>query len=103
MISDSDETLRDTIKNEIGLIAWKELARFFAGGHAVAIDAKLDLAEVAFQFSKYNKIAEEHLMNQGKVIKVSDEQAQTWFAADATVAAIVVNPWVLVQAVETRH
>jgi hypothetical protein len=38
-------------------------------------------------------------MSAGKVSRVSDEQAKTWFAADATVAAIVISPWVLVQEV----
>ena len=52
MNENSDETLRSTIKGEIGIIAWKALARFFAGGTAVAVDAELNLADVACQFAQ---------------------------------------------------
>jgi hypothetical protein len=100
MNENRDETLRSTIKDEIGFIAWKSLARFFAGGTAVAVDAELDLAEVAFQFSQNNKSIVEQWMSEEKVNKVSDGQAKTWFETDATVAAIVISPWVLVQEVE---
>jgi len=95
----TDEALRRTIKEEIGIIAWTSLARFFAGGTAVAIDAELDLTEVSFQFSQNNRAAVEQWMRQGKLSKVSDEQAKKWFETDATVAAIVISPWVLVQKV----
>jgi hypothetical protein len=95
----SEETLCSTIKQEIGIIAWTALARFFAGGTAVVIDAELDLADAAFQFSKNNRAVVEQWMSAGKVSKVTDEQAKKWFEADATVAAIVISPWVLVQEV----
>ena len=97
MNDNSDETLRSAIKEQIGIIAWKSLARFFAGGTAVAIDAELDLADVAFQFSQNNRAIVEQWMSAGKINKVSDEQAKRWFETDAIVAAIVISPWVLVQ------
>ena len=100
MNDNSDETLRSAIKEQIGIIAWKSLARFFAGGTAVAIDAELDLADVAFQFSQNNRAVVERWVSEGQVNRVSDEQAKTWFETDATVAAVVVNPWVLVQEVK---
>jgi hypothetical protein len=94
-----DETLRTTIKGEIGIIAWTALARFFAAGTAVAVDAELNLADVAFEFSKNNTAAVQQWMSAGKVNGVSDEQAKMWFETDATVAAVVISPWVLVQEV----
>jgi hypothetical protein len=97
-----DDTLRSTIKGEIGIIAWKELARFFAAGTAVAIDAELNLADVACQFAQNSSTIVAQWLREGKVSKVSDEQAKTWFETDATVAAIVISPWVLVQAVKTN-
>jgi hypothetical protein len=98
-----DGTLRENIKKEIGIIAWTALARFFAAGTAVAVDAELNLADVAFGFSQNNTAAVQQWMMGGKVSRVSDEQAKTWFEADATVAAVVVNPWVLVQEVKMGH
>lgn len=99
MNDNSNETLRTTIRGEIGIIAWAALARFFAAGTAVAVDAELNLADVAFEFSQNNTAAVQQWMSAGKVCRVSDEQAKTWFETDATVAAIVISPWVLVQEV----
>jgi hypothetical protein len=100
MNANSDETIRTSIRGEIGIIAWKELARFFAGGAAVSVDAELNLADVACHFAQNNSAIVEQWLREGKVGKVSDEQAKTWFKNDATVAAVVVSPWVLVQAVK---
>lgn len=91
------------IQKEIGLIAWKDLARFYAQGAAIAIHRELDLADVALQFSRDNTAAVSAWMRAGKVARVSDELARSWFEADATVRAVVVNPWVLVQAAEAKN
>ena len=99
MNDNSNGTLRTTIRGEIGIIAWAALTRFFAAGTAVAVDAELNLADVAFEFSQNNTATVQQWMSAGKVSRVSDEQAKTWFATDATVAAIVISPWVLVQEV----
>ncbi len=98
----AEDTLH-TIRNEIGLIAWKELARFFAQGTAVAVNIELDLADVALQFSRDNTAAVSAWMKEGKIARVSDELAGAWFDAGATVRAIVVNPWVLVQAADANN
>ncbi len=95
----NSETPRGIIKDEIGIIAWKALARFFASGTAIAVDAELNLADVASQFSQNSSGIVEQWLRHGKVGKVSDEQAKIWFETDATVAAVVVSPWVLVQEV----
>ncbi|MCX5900530.1 MAG: DUF2288 family protein, partial [Proteobacteria bacterium] len=86
MNDNSNETLRTTIRGEIGIIAWAALARFFAAGTAVAVDAELNLADVAFQFSKNNTAEVHQWMSAGNIRRVTDEQAKAWFAADATVA-----------------
>lgn len=99
----NDAILRENIQMEIGRVAWKELARFFAMGSAVVISRELDLAEAAFQISKDNKTIIEQWMLEGKISRASDEQAKIWFETETMVSAIVIKPWVLVQAVETRH
>lgn len=78
-------------------IAWAELARFFASGKAIRVDASLDLIQVAV--AMHNDYADEvgGLMQKGLVALVSDEQAISWLEADAHVWAVVVSPWVLVQ------
>lgn len=63
----------------------------------IAVDAELDLVEVAIQISNDNKARIEQWMSDGKVGKVSDEQAKEWLESDATLWTVVVKPWVLVQ------
>jgi hypothetical protein len=91
------EIFRAKVNLETSHIAWKELQRFFASGVAVAVDAELDLIEVALQFSKDNKAQVERWLLTGKVGKVSDTQAAAWVEDDADMWAVVVSPWVLVQ------
>ena len=97
---DPQEISRTKVNLETSRIAWKELQRFFASGAAIFVSDDLDLVEVAFQFSQDNKAQVERWLLAGKVGKVSDEQAKAWLEADATMWAVVVSPWVLVQAVD---
>ena len=94
---DPQEILRAKVNLETSRIAWKELQRFFASGAAIFVSDDLDLVEVAFQFAQDNKAQVERWLLTDKAGKVSDEQARIWLEADATVWAVVVSPWVLVQ------
>ena len=101
-MAEETENINAEIQKGIGLIAWKELARFFAQGAAIAINIELDLANVALHFSRNNSTAVSNWMQEGKVARVSDELASAWFDADATVRAVVVSPWVLVQTAKQK-
>lgn len=96
---DPQEVYRAKVNLETSRIAWKELQRFFASGVAVAVNPELDLVEVAYQFSQDNKTQVERWLLTKKVGKVSNEQAAAWVETDAIMWAVVVSPWVLVQAV----
>ena len=89
--------LRDEIHSETAKIAWSELQRFFAAGKAIYVSPDLDLVEVAMQVSNDNSNMVRHWMEHGKLAPVSDDQARYWIETDATVWAVVVKPWVLVQ------
>lgn len=92
-----DEISRARVNQETSCIPWKELLRFFAAGTVIAVDAGLDLVEVACQISRDNKTQIETWMSQGKVGQVSDDQAREWLEADAMLWATVLKPWILVQ------
>lgn len=92
-----DDFLRTTLNQETSRIAWKELLRFFAAGTVIAVGKGLDLIEVAVEIAKDNTAQIEQWMSQGKIGKVSDAQAKTWLETDATLWAVVVRPWILVQ------
>lgn len=83
---------------ETSQIPWKELQRFFAAGLAIAVAAELDLVEVAYEFSQDNKSQVEQWLKQGLIAAVSDQQAGEWYQHDSLVWAVVVRPWILVQA-----
>lgn len=91
------EVYRTKINQETSRIAWKELQRFFASGATVLVAADLDLVEVAFQISEDNKHQVGQWLSDGKIGRVTDQQASTWYEADAEVWAVVVSPYVLIQ------
>lgn len=101
--NNQQEILRAKVNLETSQIAWKELQRFFASGAALVVSNDLDLVEVAFQMSQDNAAQIQQWMAAGKFGKVSDAQAAAWYEADALMWAVVISPWVLVQAVQRAH
>lgn len=97
------EVFRAKLNLDTAQIAWKELQRFFASGAALMVASDLDLVEVAFQVCEDNAAQVQQWMVTGKLCKVTDEQAAAWFESDATVWAVVVSPYVLVQAADTMQ
>jgi hypothetical protein len=89
---------KEKVNLETSVIAWKELQRFFAAGQTIAVDPSLDLVEVALQVANDNAKQISLWMEAGQLGQVSDQQASTWFNNDREVWAVVVKPWVLVQA-----
>ncbi len=108
LMSDTDleklrALLREEIHSETAKIAWTELQRFFAAGKAVYVSPDLDLVEAALQISNDNSALIKQWMANGQLVPVSDEQARYWIDTDATVWAVVVKPWVLVQALKEKR
>jgi len=95
--------LRDEIHSETSKIAWSELQRFFAAGKAIYVSVDLDLIEVAVQVSSDDSNKVRQWMEKGKISPVTDGQAQCWIETDATVWAVVVRPWILVQDLKEDH
>jgi hypothetical protein len=96
--------MNNEIEQEINLqtaqIHWHELQRFFASGNAIAVNASLDLTHVAAQIVADNATQIKEWMDAGLVDAVKDEQAQIWYEQNSLVWAVVIKPWVLVQALE---
>ena len=91
--------VRALLNEQTGLIAWRELQRYFASGVTVAVEPSLNLLDVAVQMTQDDSDALQTLVARGAVSRVSDEQARCWLEADTEVWSVVVAPWVLVQAV----
>lgn len=92
------EVTRAKMNLETARIAWRELQRYFASGAAIYVSPDLDLVEVAYQISEDNKEQVLAWMEAKQVAPVTDEQARAWFESDADMWAVVVSPYVLVQA-----
>ena len=94
---EKDTELHDKINRETGRIKWSELERHFASGSVVFVSEELDMIEVALRIAHDDKESIARWMQSGKVARVRDQQAQLWLAADASLWASVVSPFVLVQ------
>ena len=92
-----DTELHDKINRETARVHWSELERHFAAGAVIYVSEELDLVDVALRIAHDDKASIARWMNEGKVAKVSNIQAQTWQAADSLLWASVVSPFVLVQ------
>ncbi len=89
--------IKQDIHAETAKIAWADLQHLFAAGKVVYIAGDLDLIDAALQIAQDNTSIVTEWMKQGKLVHVSDEQARTWNNSKASVWAVVVKPWVLVQ------
>jgi hypothetical protein len=98
---ENDTELHDKINQETARIKWGELERQFAQGAVVYVSEELDLVNVALHIAHDDKQSVSRWLKEGKIARVSDVQAQTWTAADATLWATVVSPYVLVQPQKT--
>lgn len=96
-MSDSRKELLKTLSGETAKIAWSELMRFFAAGRVVYVEADLDLVSTAVEFALNDKAAIQLKMKRKNIAWVEDKQAIDWTESDATLWAVVVAPWVLVQ------
>lgn len=93
----NEHQLTSELLAETAQISWRELQRFFASGHAIAVDNSLDLIYVATQITKDNAEQIKVWMDAALVDAVKDSQAKTWYEQDTVVWALVIKPWVLVQ------
>lgn len=100
MTEQDPELLRAKLNSETARIAWSELARFHAQGSVLAVVPDLDMVEVATVLARDDSARLKQWLDGGQVAHVSDEQAQQWTAQEMELWAVVVAPWVVVQAEE---
>src|SRR4051794_17516630 len=94
---ENDTEPHDKINSETARIKWSELERHFAAGNVLFVSEELDLIKVALYISHDDAESVKRWMAEGKLARVSDDQALTWTSADTTLWAAVVSPFVLVQ------
>lgn len=91
------DLLRQKLALETASIGWRELEPHYARGVVVQVAENLDLVEVGFELIQNNKTQVQDWMNSGELGPVAHDEANAWHHESASVWALVVAPWVLVQ------
>ncbi len=93
------ELERARIVGQTAKIPWLELQRFFAAGQVMLVATELDLVDVAYAFQLDDVEQVEAWTESQQVSPVGDDQAKHWVTSEALLWAVVIKPWVLVQAI----
>lgn len=101
-LPDSEKLLRQRLNHETARLNWHELLPHFASGSVVAVDATLDLIDVAVKISQDDTVAVSQWMAHGLLGKVDDVRATQWVEGDPRLWTVIVKPWILVQT-DTRR
>lgn len=101
MTGHDPELLRAKLNLETGRMDWQALARHFARGVVVKVDAGLDLVEVASAFNLDDRATVERWLAEGLIAQAGDADALAWHERRAIFWAVVVAPWVLVQEIRS--
>lgn len=94
---------RNAINRETGRINWKDLETHFASGALIIIDSTLDLVDTALAMQNDDQAQVALWLEQKRMAKVNDEQAQAWYTSQPSFWAVVVKPWVLIQPITQTH
>lgn len=82
---------------ETARIDWQELQPFFAKGVVIAVEASLDLVQVAEAFVEDRKDIVSAWLDSGEVAMLDSARAERFVNEEPRLWAVVVAPWVLVQ------
>ncbi|WP_052315034.1 DUF2288 domain-containing protein [Thiocystis violascens] len=96
---DPEVDARHKLNQETARIPWRDLQRFFAQGKVIWVRDGLDLIETALLIARDDAPTIDAEMAHGGIVPVPDRQARDWFETNASLWAVVVKPWVLVQEV----
>ena len=94
------EQLTVRLNTETARITWQELERHFARGVLITVSPELDLVQVGAHMIHDDKTIIDAWLESGELGKTSDDDARRWSESEpgSELWAVVVAPWVLVQA-----
>jgi hypothetical protein len=101
MSQDHDELIAQ-LNNETAKLSWSELEKHFARGSVIKVTKGMDLIEVAAIVAKDDKPSLEAMMADGSVGNATTDDAKLWHECSNDFWAVVVAPWVLVQAIDNK-
>lgn len=98
----TDEELRAHLHGETSKLPWSELETHFARGVLFKVAKGTDILDVAIVMSRDDKDTLKEWIDTEKVIAVEADDAKKWHAASASLWAVVVAPFILVQEIEQK-
>lgn len=96
-IQNDPEALKQKLNKDTAKINWSALDQYQQQDAVIEVTGNLDLIAVACEFVRDNRTQVKEWLDQSRLKKVSDEQAQAWKMEDREIWAVVVAPWVLIQ------
>jgi len=103
MLDDDTIPLEQRLNLETGRISWPELQRYFARGVIIIVNPSQDLIEIAQQVTQNQTDVIAQLIENGQLLRATDEHALDWQSRDPEFWGVVVAPWVFVQEVLPRN
>ncbi|MEE4248959.1 MAG: DUF2288 family protein [Alcanivoracaceae bacterium] len=97
-MTEDKKSLFEHLNGETGRITWRALQPWFAKGDTLHVATGIDLVAVATALAADDTVAIKGWLDAGQIGPVDAQQASAWYEADAEVWAVVVLPWILVQA-----
>jgi hypothetical protein len=97
-MTDQTSTLYAKLLGETAIIEWKALERFWAKGDLIWVDPSLDLITVAEAMAENRSEIFAKWRSDGTVGPVSAEQAMDLQSRDPAIWAVVVSPFIVIQA-----
>jgi len=101
-LEDDADIQRIRLNQETARIPWNDLQRFFARGAVIWVSAERDLVEAALRIARDDAQGVANEISNGNIAPVTTAQARHWLETEASLWAVVVKPWILVQEAECR-
>lgn len=92
-------TPREHFEQELGVICFKDLQKFFAKGIVLIAAESMDVVETALAINEDDADKVQAWVDCGNLIRANDDHARAWLVEESVFKAVTVAPWVLVQEV----
>lgn len=98
MLGEDAQSDEDKIAKYTGEVGWKYLEPHFRKGNLLWVDPELDLKEVAKAFTDDQSEQVANWLGTGDLVRIGELHAEQWEGGDDLFLAVVVTPFVLMQA-----
>ena len=96
-------TPKQHFEQELGVISYIDLQKFFAKGIVLIATESLDVVETAIAINEDDAGQVQSWVDGGHLIRANDEHAKSWLETESVFKAVTVAPWVLVQEVSVSN